>query len=476
MISSSIYSHTNGNFFLLNERLIAVAKSIDGRSFALKYETILDSKRGGTKFIVSRSRFFSVDLADYPALKHLKDQVIESRRYLPSEKKSMPKTSIVIANAGFAGEKATWLLHEIFFPEIWSDRPDIHIALIARTASVLNITELINKVFKKKKKAIHREPQAFKSFSASRQSKRPLSFEIKRRPATKKLEDYLIAEPILAINPATNTLLLSSGAHTYDYLLLGIGSLEHLPSIPGASSHAFQLKNHDDAMKLKNHLHSCIKKATIETDPVKRKALLTFVVVGNDYSGAQLMSELIKHCKQLVKHHPTLSTALDFVLVNLPSTEIELVSLSQDGPLAIERYLKQLTVTIQQERPVKITPEAIIFENKVIPTHTVIWQLIEPMPSYLSSLVTYDSKIFINEHLQVIGYPNVYLIGDKNFGLLPDSSRPIREQLTASATEHSSHLAVQHLINAMGTYRQVPTDKSHVPEHLRPQTGGNSRY
>ena len=91
----------------------------------------------------------------------------------------------------------------------------------------------------------------------------------------------------------------------YDYLIVGTGSVTSTFGIPGVEDHAFFLKTLEEAVALKNHIICCFEAASRERDEVKRKSLLTFVIVGGgatgvEYSGA--LAELVYG--PLVKDYP----------------------------------------------------------------------------------------------------------------------------------------------------------------------------
>jgi len=78
----------------------------------------------------------------------------------------------------------------------------------------------------------------------------------------------------------------------YDHLVVALGTIVDLSSLPGMSEHSLPMKNVADAFYLRNHVIGCLEKADIETDPDLKRALLTFVVVGGGFSGVETIGEL----------------------------------------------------------------------------------------------------------------------------------------------------------------------------------------
>ena len=61
--------------------------------------------------------------------------------------------------------------------------------------------------------------------------------------------------------------------------------------IPG-SEHAFTFKTLADALLLRNHVIERFERADVETDPQRKRRLLTFVIIGGGLVGVELFGEL----------------------------------------------------------------------------------------------------------------------------------------------------------------------------------------
>ncbi len=83
----------------------------------------------------------------------------------------------------------------------------------------------------------------------------------------------------------------------YDYLVVAAGSRTAYFGVPGAEEHSFSLKTLEEAVCLRNQIISCFEQAALESDPERRRAMLTFTVVGGgptgvEYAGA--LAELVR--------------------------------------------------------------------------------------------------------------------------------------------------------------------------------------
>lgn len=82
----------------------------------------------------------------------------------------------------------------------------------------------------------------------------------------------------------------------YDTLVLATGSVNAYFGNPQLAERTIGMKALDEAMRLRNHVLSCLERAAQTSDPVQRAEWLTFVVVGGgptgvEYSGA--LAELL---------------------------------------------------------------------------------------------------------------------------------------------------------------------------------------
>jgi len=240
----------------------------------------------------------------------------------------------------------------------------------------------------------------------------------------------------------------------YDYLILATGSVTATFGVPGVAEHAYFLKTLEEAVALKNHIICCFEAAAHEADAVKRKSLLTFVIVGGgatgvEYAGA--LAELI--AGPLVRDYPT----IDF-------SDVRILLLEAAGHLVspmpgnIRDYtmerLYRMGVDVRLKAAVaEVTPDMAVLKNggikdidktagpgrsrgllppsgdhvietvpyeisrgsESIRTHTVVWTAGvrgEELAADSNIPIARDGRVAVRDTLQVTGHPNVYVIGD----------------------------------------------------------------
>ena len=72
---------------------------------------------------------------------------------------------------------------------------------------------------------------------------------------------------------------------------------------PGVKENAFTLWSWEDAIRIRQHLEDVVKRAALEHDPEKRRAMLTFTVCGSGFTGIEMIGELIEWKYRLAKEN-----------------------------------------------------------------------------------------------------------------------------------------------------------------------------
>jgi NADH dehydrogenase len=149
----------------------------------------------------------------------------------------------------------------------------------------------------------------------------PLLYQV----ATAGLEPEEIARPVRAIlrrqknfdfrlvevngvDFAQRRLDTSAGPIAYDFLILSHGSETNFFGVESMRQHGLGLKGIPDAVRIRNQVLTCFEQAMLETDAERRRARLTFIVVGGGPTGVEMagaLSELIRLV--LVKDYPRLN-------------------------------------------------------------------------------------------------------------------------------------------------------------------------
>ena len=226
----------------------------------------------------------------------------------------------------------------------------------------------------------------------------------------------VILADVVAVDPARRTLKLADGELAYDWLILApgashsyFGHAEWEPLAPG-------LKTLDDALRIRGLVLLAFERAERETDPERRRALLTFVVVGGGPTGVELAGAIGEiACKVMARDFRNIDTReAQTILVEagpriLPAFP---ASLSDKA----ERSLARLCVEVRTGAAVsRVERGAVWIGGERVAAETVLWAAgVQPSPLARSLGVPLDraGRVLVNPDLSVPGHPEVLVIGD----------------------------------------------------------------
>lgn len=203
----------------------------------------------------------------------------------------------------------------------------------------------------------------------------------------------------------------------YDYLVVAPGSTSHFFGVPGAEEFAFPLRTLEEAVRLRNHILGCFERADREGDEGRRRAWLTFAIVGGGPTGVEFagaLAELIRGSMQRDYAH------LDFREVRVVLLEA-LDSLLQAMPAKLGAYalrrLRKMGVEVRLDSPVaRVTADGVeLQDGAALPTRTVVWTAGVRGPPALEAWglpVNRQALVEVDATLRVPGRPRVYVAGD----------------------------------------------------------------
>ncbi len=247
----------------------------------------------------------------------------------------------------------------------------------------------------------------------------PLRFVLRRNRNTTVWMDE-----VTGIDTAARRVILRDGALDYDTLIVASGSTHHYFGNDHWEQFAPGLKTIEDATEMRSRILMAFENAERETDAEKRRAWLTFVVVGAGPTGVELAGALGEIAHDTLRNdfrniHPEESSILlvengDRVLPVYPP------DLSADA----EQSLIRLGVRTRTHAMVTaidaagVTLKTAAGEERIA-THTVLWAAgvkASPLGKSLADAtgVALDraGRVMVEPDLSVPGHPEIFVIGD----------------------------------------------------------------
>jgi NADH dehydrogenase len=217
----------------------------------------------------------------------------------------------------------------------------------------------------------------------------------------------------------------------YDHLVLALGSTEHLGRFPGLAEHAFRLKSYAACFAVRNQFVEMLELADMEPDPVERRRLLTFVVVGGSFAGCEVAGELREFLPLVVRAHFPNIDVRELRIVLVASTPTLLPELGRRAPWAsayVERVFAEdphIEVRLTTKLASASSEEAVLSDGTRIPTRTVVacaGMSAVPIVSGLSVTRNDQQRIVTDRFARVEGHEDVWAGGDCAAVPLPDGS------------------------------------------------------
>jgi NADH dehydrogenase len=260
----------------------------------------------------------------------------------------------------------------------------------------------------------------------------PLLYQV----ATAQLSPANIAQPIRGITRGQKNLSVVLGevtnidseskqvtvedgtVFTYDYLVVAAGAThsyfgrdEWAPLAPG-------LKTIEDALDIRRRILLAFEKAEKETDPEKRKGLLTFIVVGAGPTGVEMAGAIAE-----IAHH-TLTGDFDRIdsrqarIILLEGLPRVLPPFKEELSAKADVALRKLGVEVRTGALVtNIDENGVNIGEERIDSNTVIWAAgvqVSPITRELANIAELDraGRVPVERELHVAGHPELFVIGD----------------------------------------------------------------
>jgi NADH dehydrogenase len=183
----------------------------------------------------------------------------------------------------------------------------------------------------------------------------------------------LLAEAT-GVDLASKRLLLADGELKYDYLILASGATHSYFGNDQWARYTMGLKTIEDAVEIRRRVLLAFELAERETDPARRRELLTFVIIGAGATGVEMAGALAE-----ISHHALVrdfqnidpSQARILLLEGAPNV---LPTFAEKLSLKARQSLEKLGVEIRTStRVTNIDETGVYMGEERIPARTMIW-------------------------------------------------------------------------------------------------------
>jgi NADH dehydrogenase len=222
---------------------------------------------------------------------------------------------------------------------------------------------------------------------------------------------------VSAIDAARRSVLLEDGdTIEYDTLVVATGARHAYFGHDEWEPHAPGLKTLEDATSIRRRVLLAFEHAERETDPERRRAWLTFVIVGGGATGVELAGAIVELA------HVTLPDEFRHI-----ETRNARVVLIEAGPRILPTFtanlsayahaaLERLGVEIQVGSPVsECSAEGVVYGGRSLAAKVILWAAgvrASPAALWLGAPSDSAGRVKVEADLSVPGQPNIFVVGD----------------------------------------------------------------
>jgi NADH dehydrogenase len=256
---------------------------------------------------------------------------------------------------------------------------------------------------------------------------------------------------VTAIDFKEKFVKLDGSAIAYDYLVIAAGARTNFFGFDALEKYGLQLKDVDTAVTTRNHLLKMFEEASHEAQPEKRKAMLTFVIVGGGPTGVEtagMLGELITHVMKK-----------DYRALDLNEARVILLEAAPNLINAYPDELRRSALKLLQNKNVDVRlntkmqdyngQRVLLGDGSTIETQTLIWTAGAKAAEIIDSLDVEKAsmgRVRINPTLNLPQFPETFIIGDAAF-LLDENGQPL--PMLSTVAIQQGHAAAKNIRRIM---------------------------
>lgn len=253
-----------------------------------------------------------------------------------------------------------------------------------------------------------------------------IAYPIRAILASQRNADVILADAV-RIDVDRREVVLADGTVPYDRLIVATGAThsyfghdEWEPFAPG-------LKSLEDALEIRRRILLAFERAERETDPVKRKELLTFAIVGGGPTGVELGGAIGEISREVLVEDFRSIDPREARIVLIEAGPRVLAQYGEDSSRRAEEALRRKGVEVRTGQAVRsIDTAGVVFGAERLDAATVLWAAgvaASPLARSLGAPLDRAGRVEVGPDLTVPGHPEIAVVGD--LALLLRDGKPV---------------------------------------------------
>lgn len=267
----------------------------------------------------------------------------------------------------------------------------------------------------------------------------------------------LVTDNVSEIDHDNNVVIGEQSNYKFDYLVLAVGAEPNDFGIDGVKENGFTLWSMEDAERVREHIIDMVYKAAREHDPVKRRALLSFLVCGGGFTGVEMIGELVEWLPILAEEHKLNPDEISFHLVEAAPKILNTVTEKEQERAMKYMRKKGIDITLG-DGIAKIAEDHIeLASGKKIDTYTSIWTAGIKANTDASEWGVEQARagrLVADQYMQAKGYDNVFVAGDLVYYEDPTNNNMPTPQIVQAAELTGDVAATSIISEISGTEKE----------------------
>ncbi|KRB01709.1 NADH dehydrogenase [Devosia sp. Root685] len=275
----------------------------------------------------------------------------------------------------------------------------------------------------------------------------------------------VIMATVTGVDVANREVLIEDGApERYDNLIIATGAQHAYFGNDQWEEFAPGLKTLEDATAIRRKLLLAFEAAEREFDPRKRRALLTFAIIGAGPTGVEMAGAISELGRASLAGQFRTIAPEDLRVVLIEGADRVLLNFKPELSAYALKSLEDLGVEVELGQMVKaIDEEGVTFGEKRLATKTVIWAAgvaASPAAKWLGAEADRSGRVKVEPDLSVPGHPEIFVVGDTASIAKPDG-KPV-PGVAPAAKQAGTHAAQAVMRQIAGESAKQPFDYDHA--------------
>lgn len=223
---------------------------------------------------------------------------------------------------------------------------------------------------------------------------------------------------VKSIDVAARTVSTQFETVPYDAIVIAAGTTNNFFGMTELEKHVYTIKSAPEAIRCRNEVLDRLERASLCTDPARRRSLLTFVIVGGGPAGVEIAGALGEMKRFVIRREYPAISPDEVRVVIVEGTDALLRTMGPKSSADARKGLEQLCVEVQLGKTMKSYADRVVTfaDGSTIETDTVIWtagvtgQSLEIVGADI--VPARGNRWTVDTYHRVVGADGVYAIGD----------------------------------------------------------------